>query len=161
MTTFSMLLKLISLNCILLKSFALSPYYIKTLAGRNNSAGFTADNVQATSSKLNYPSGVWATTMNNIYVADQSNCRIRRVGSDGIITTVIGSGEIGTSVDNKRATSAAILFPTGIWRSPGNLMYFGESAGNSWSPIYELMLISDHSQRTKLEKWIGPQQTTS
>ena len=80
----------------------------------NNSAGFMGDNVQATSSKLNYPSGVFVTLINNVYIADQSNCRIRRVGSDGMITTTIGNGVFGTSGDNKRVTSAAILFPTGI-----------------------------------------------
>ena len=51
-----------------------------------------------------------------MYIADESNNRIRKVkASTGIITTIAGSGGTGSySGDNGQATAAALYGPTGI-----------------------------------------------
>jgi uncharacterized protein (TIGR03437 family) len=61
------------------------------------------DGGAATEALLNHPSGVAADASGNIYITDRDNGRVRRVGVDGIITTVAaGAGWLepsGVSVD--------------------------------------------------------------
>jgi hypothetical protein len=48
----------------------------------------------------------------NVYIADSSNNRIRKVTvSTGIITTIAGTGTGSYSDDNGAATSAALYHP--------------------------------------------------
>jgi YD repeat-containing protein len=49
-----------------------------------------------------------------LYIADSGDRRIRRVGPDGIITTVAGDGQFGSLGDGDLATEATLLFPTGV-----------------------------------------------
>jgi sugar lactone lactonase YvrE len=76
---------------------------ITTVAG-NGTAGFSGDNGPAASASIT----AWGVAMNatgDLYVV--SLCRIRKV-SNGIITTVAGSGTCGFSGDNGPATSAQL-----------------------------------------------------
>ncbi len=51
----------------------------------------------------------------DIYIADRSNHRIRKVVvSTGIITTIAGSSSSGYSGDNRQATAATLFDPSGI-----------------------------------------------
>ncbi len=51
----------------------------------------------------------------NVYIADQSNHRIRKItASTSIITTIAGSSSSGYSGDNGQATSATLKHPTGV-----------------------------------------------
>jgi len=54
--------------------------------------------------------------LGNVYIADYSNSRIRKVTvSTGIITTIAGSGGTGSySGDNGSATAATLNAPSGI-----------------------------------------------
>ncbi len=64
---------------------------ISTIAG-TGSAGFNGDG-PATSTLLNYPSGIATDSVGNIYFCDQSNNRVRKINiSTGTITTVVGNG---------------------------------------------------------------------
>ena len=62
-----------------------------------------------------------------MYIADQSNNRIRKVfASTGVITTIAGTGTAGFSGDGGAATAANIMYPRGI-NLDGNLnVYFGD-----------------------------------
>ena len=62
-------------------------------------AGFRGDGGPAVGSQLSSPEGVAVDRDGNLYIADRSNHRIRRVDADtGIITTVVGNGEETDSV---------------------------------------------------------------
>jgi PKD repeat protein len=52
---------------------------ISTIAG-NGTAGYIGDGGQPTAAELNYPGGVFLDATGNIYIADQVNQRIRKVG---------------------------------------------------------------------------------
>ena len=54
--------------------------------------------------------------LGNVYIADSSNHRVRKVTvSTGIITTIAGSSTSGSySGDNGPATSAALYYPTDV-----------------------------------------------
>ncbi|MBE7445589.1 MAG: hypothetical protein HS132_10210 [Planctomycetia bacterium] len=71
--------------------------------------GYGGDGGQATTARLYYPSGVAVGSDGSIYIADSSNHCIRRVGTDGIITTVAGNGTVGFSGDGGQATTARLL----------------------------------------------------
>ena len=84
---------------------------ITTFAGRGSVWG---DGVQATSALLSYPMAVTSDISGNVYICDQLDAVIRMVASTGIITTIAGSGTMGTSGDGGPATSADLYFPQGV-----------------------------------------------
>src|ERR1035438_593453 len=93
---------------------------ITTVAG-NGTQGYSGDNVSALSTELNFPTGVAVDAAGNLYIADYFNYRIRKV-SNGVITTVAGTGVTGYGGDNGQATSALLGGPEGVAvDSAGNL----------------------------------------
>jgi hypothetical protein len=85
---------------------------ITTVVG-NGTAGFSGDGGPATSAGLAYPTGVAVDGGGNLFIADASNRRIRRVAADtGIITTVAGNGgcDYTNSGDGGPATSVGLCY---------------------------------------------------
>ena len=65
---------------------------ITTVAGTGSPAPTdTGDGEHATKAKLRPPTGVAVAADGSVYIADYANSRIRRVGTDGIITRVAGT----------------------------------------------------------------------
>jgi sugar lactone lactonase YvrE len=95
---------------------------ITTIAG-NGTAGFSGDSGPATGAELNFPSGVAVDAGGNLFVADSSNSRVRRVDfTTGIITTVAGNGTFGSGGDGGPAVNAQLGFPNGVsFDALGNL----------------------------------------
>ena len=87
---------------------------ISTVAG-NGTSGFSGDGGVATSAKLAYPYGVTIDGLGNLYIADLSNNRIRKVNaSTGIISTIAGNGSSDSGGDGGAATNAGIQLPYGL-----------------------------------------------
>ncbi len=76
-------------------------------------AAFAGDNGPATEARLSTPFDVEVANDGTIYIADTYNNRIRRVGLDGVITTIAGIGEYNFSGDGGPATEAR-LGPFGL-----------------------------------------------
>ena len=74
----------------------------------NDAAGFGGDGGAATNASLNGPTGVAVDAAGNLYIADNDNNRIRRVGTNGLITTVAGNGTAGFAGDGGAATNAGL-----------------------------------------------------
>ncbi|MDP1802995.1 MAG: T9SS type A sorting domain-containing protein [Bacteroidota bacterium] len=83
---------------------------ITTFAG-TGVAGFSGDGGPAISAQLNVPNNLATDASGNIYIADKANHRIRKINSNGIITTVVGNGTQGFSGDGGLATAAEINLP--------------------------------------------------
>jgi hypothetical protein len=82
-------------------------------------AGYTGDGGAATNAWLNSPFGVTVDATGNLFIADQYNNAIRRVGTNGIINTVAGGLGAGTgsgsySGDGGGATNAGLYHPSGV-----------------------------------------------
>lgn len=94
---------------------------ITTLAG-TGVAGFSGDGGPATSAQLNGPQSIVADAAGNVYIADTQNSRVRKVGTDGRITTVAGNGVAVISGDAGQAVNASVGFPLAVALDPaGNL----------------------------------------
>lgn len=101
---------------------------ISTYAGTGVS-GYSGDGGPATSAELNTAASIMFSA-GSLYIADSSSQRIRRVSSDGTITTIAGNGVKGFSGDGGPATSANLATPLGMaMDSPGNL-YFADGDNN-------------------------------
>jgi sugar lactone lactonase YvrE len=86
---------------------------ITTFAGNNTITAI--DNVQATASGLNAPRGLAFDASGNLYIADTSNNRIRKITvSTNVITTVAGTGTSSFTGDGGAATSATLKSPYGV-----------------------------------------------
>ena len=85
---------------------------ISTFAGTGG-GGYNGDNISATSANLNNPAGVAVDAAGNVYIADESNQRIRIVNTSGIISTFAGTGTQGWGGDGV-ATSIQLNYPAGI-----------------------------------------------
>jgi sugar lactone lactonase YvrE len=95
---------------------------ITTVAGGTGVLGFAGDGGPATEAQLNVPSAVAVGPDGGIYISDFDNHRIRKVGTDGVITTIAGTGEPGYSGDGGPARSARLLEPGGLaFDARGNL----------------------------------------
>ena len=120
------------LSCLMLLSticFAQSSGLITTVAG-NGTEGYAGDGGPAVSAQLSHYTNIAFDSSGNLYIADQINERIRKVTSDGQITTVAGNGTPGFSGDGGQAVSAQLHGPTDVaFDSSGNL-YIADS-GNS------------------------------
>jgi sugar lactone lactonase YvrE len=85
---------------------------ITTVAG-NGTRGYSGDAGSATSAQLSFPSGVAIDTTGNLFIADSSNGRIRKVTPDGTIRTVAGGGTQYPG-DGGPATAAQLYDPYGV-----------------------------------------------
>ena len=101
-------------------------YTIDTFAGGGSSLG---DNGPAAAAQLLAPSGVVVDRAGDLYIADYSNSRVRKVSS-GVITTVAGNGTFGFSGDNGPATSAQLSAPAGVAVDSAGNFYIADY-GNS------------------------------
>ena len=89
---------------------------ITTVAGayNNGNAGYSGDGGAATKASMNSPYGIAVDGAGNLFIADLWNRRIRKVDSNGIITTVAGNGTYGFSGDGGPATSAQLANPNNV-----------------------------------------------
>ena len=79
--------------------------------------GFSGDGGPAAQAQLANPAGLAIDAAGNLFIADTLNNRIRKVDTNGNITTVAGSEDPGVPAfggDNGLATSARLAFPGGV-----------------------------------------------
>ncbi len=103
--------------------------HISTIAG-NGSPDFSGDGVQATQTGMD-PVDVKVAADGSIYIADSKNHRIRRVGTNGIISTVAGTG-VGNcdglgAGDGGPATQAPLCFPYSIALGSDGSLYIADT----------------------------------
>ena len=77
-------------------------------------SGFSGDGGPATSALFNQITGITTDAAGNVFIADNSNSRVRKVSTSGIITTVAGNGNSGFTGDGGSATAAQLLNPNNV-----------------------------------------------
>jgi uncharacterized protein (TIGR03437 family) len=102
---------------------------ISSVAGSNVFGGLGGDNGPATSALLKGPWGVAVDSGGNLYIADTSNNRVRKV-SNGVISTVAGNGASGFSGDGGPATSAQLALPASVALDSKGGLYIADFQNN-------------------------------
>ena len=98
-----------------------------SVAAGDGLARYSGDGGLAVGASLSSPAGgyPWGLTVDsagNLYIADQGNNAVRRVDTNGVITTVAGTGTSGYSGDGGPATKAQLSQPMDVAvDSSGNL----------------------------------------
>jgi Bacterial Ig-like domain (group 3)/NHL repeat/IPT/TIG domain len=113
------------------RKVTVSTGYISTIAG-NGTYGYNGDGILATSAELNNPNGIAVDTGGNLYIADETNERIRKVtASTGDISTIAGNGTTGYLGDWRPATSAELDAPDSVAVDASWNVYISDGDNNA------------------------------
>ena len=102
---------------------------ITTFAGGGSGNGL-GDGGPATSAMLYWPNGVLMSAGGTLYIGDTYDHRVREVTSNGIITTLAGTGSQGYGGDGGPAASAQLNQPGGLAMDPAGNVYVADSGNN-------------------------------
>ena len=103
---------------------------LKTIAGVSGQCGSSGDGFAAVNTKLNNPSGIYLDSMNNVYITDSSNNKVRMVNSAGNIRTFAGTGTAGTSGDGHLAINAQLYNPSDVAIGLNGNVYIADTSNN-------------------------------
>ncbi len=99
---------------------------ISTVAGTGTN-GYNGDNIQGLNANLGFPFYLAIDAAGNLYIADTSNSRIRKLAPSGIITTVAGGAGAGYAGDGGPATSAQLDRPDGVAVDSSGNIYIADT----------------------------------
>ncbi len=90
-------------------------------------ARYSGDGGPAAQAAINEPTGL-AVNDESLYIADQSNNRVRRVDlATGVISTVAGDGTAAYSGDQVPATEASLAGPSGVALGADGVLYIADT----------------------------------
>ena len=102
---------------------------ITTVIG-GRGAGFSGDGGPASEARIDRPQQIVVDPDGNVYFADSGNNRVRRIDTEGVVTTVAGNGRAATSGDGGPALSAAVWNPTGLALDDEGNLYVSQPDDN-------------------------------
>ena len=102
---------------------------ITTFAGTGE-RGYGGDGGPASQAQFISPYGVAVDAVGNVYIADPSSQRVRRVEADGTITTFAGTGESGYGGDGGPASQAHLREPEGVVADAAGNVYIADSSNH-------------------------------
>lgn len=114
---------------------------VNLFAGTTN-PGYSGDGGQATAAQIQSPFGVVADDSGNVYIADQDNYVIRKVNTNGIISTYAGNGTAGYSGDGGPATAAEFYTPDGLGADAAGNIYVTDDLNENVRVINKAGIIS-------------------
>ncbi len=89
-------------------------------------SGFSGDGGPALKAQINFSNHVVADAHGNLFIADTGNHRVRKISTDGIITTVAGTGTRGYSGDGGPAVEAKLAVPSAIAIDADGIVYIAD-----------------------------------
>lgn len=101
---------------------------VTTVAGVAGSPG-TADGTGG-AARFNFPSGVALGSSDAVYVADRNNHTIRKITSDGIVTTFAGSAGSSGTADGK-GSAARFSSPNGVAADGSGNLYIADRGNHT------------------------------
>jgi len=101
---------------------------ISTIAG-NNQFGFQGDGGPAAQAEFNQPFGLALDSNHNLFISDSQNNRVRKIDTNGIVTTVAGDGFTQIN-DGGPALNAGLSLPYGIAVDAAGNLYIADSSNH-------------------------------
>ncbi|HLP06863.1 MAG TPA: immunoglobulin domain-containing protein, partial [Opitutaceae bacterium] len=101
---------------------------VSLVAGTTGFAGSTNGNGSA--ALFNQPAGIVATQDGVLYVADTANALIRRIATNGTVTTFAGNAALRGNV-NGNGTSATFSAPTGLALDSSGNLYVADATNHT------------------------------
>jgi len=113
---------------------------LATVAGTGNRS-YSGDNGPAALAQFDSPAGMTMDARGNLYIADSRNNRIRKIATDGTVTTVAGNALAGFSGENAPATLAELNHPTGVAIDAAGNLYIADTGNNRVRLVYPTGII--------------------
>ena len=92
----------------------------------------------------------------NLYIAEFSNNRVRKVATNGNISTLAGNGVSGFSGDGGQATSAQLNGPQGVAVDSAGNVYIADTANNRVRKVAAngvITTVAGNGDRRILRRW--------
>ncbi|MFD0417948.1 NHL repeat-containing protein [Streptomyces sp. NPDC127108] len=112
-----------------------TPSGVLSVVAGNGTAGYSGDGGPGPAAQLNQPLGTAVDAQGNVYFAEWSNHRVRKVTPAGVITTVAGNGPGGYSGEGVQATSALLAYPADVAVDGAGNLYI---AANDHHRVYKV-----------------------
>src|SRR5205823_8865155 len=93
--------------------------------GTTYNGGATAPGLAPTA--LGGPEGIAVGADGAIYISDTYNCRIRKVGTDGMINSIAGTGTCGEAGNGGPAKAAQVFGARALALDKNGNLYVGET----------------------------------
>jgi uncharacterized protein (TIGR03437 family) len=104
----------------------ISPAGIITTVAGDNTLGFSGDFGPASQARLNQVFDIAFDKNDNLFFSDSENGRIRKIATNGVITTIGGNGVLSSAVDGPDARTLPLLNPTHLRVDGTGNLYFLE-----------------------------------
>jgi hypothetical protein len=111
-----------------IRKIAATDHKLSTIAGNGIVGGYSGDAGPATAAAIGTQYFTF-DSVGNLFLAEGGVCRIRKVTTDGTISTIVGNGLVGIDPEGVSLSVARVLSPTGIAFSPAGELYFTEKSG--------------------------------
>lgn len=98
---------------------------LRNFAG-NGIYGYSGDGGAGNAASMRRPSRMAIDSAGNVYIADISDHRIRKVNTAGIISTVAGNGAAGYSGDGGAAVNASLSSPSAVAVDTAGNLYIAD-----------------------------------
>jgi sugar lactone lactonase YvrE len=134
---------------------------VKAVAGESGNAGFAGDGGLATEARLSSPRGLAFDAEGRLYVADSGNHRIRRIDTNGLVTTVAGNGTPGAGGDDGPATEAELRGPEGVFVAADGSLYVADTGNHRIRRVDAAGVISTFAGSTRGSSGDGGQATAA
>jgi len=118
-------------NHFRIREVKLQSSQVETVAG-NGKFLFKGDGGPGGGATLEAPSGIAVDSKGNVLFADRLHQRVRKVGGDGIIDTVIGNGKQGNEGNAGPSIEATLHLPEVLIVDPEDNIYLTQRSGNGW-----------------------------
>ena len=93
-------------------------------------SGFSGDGGPAIKANFKTPAGLAFDPEGNLYIADRENHRVRKIDTNGNISTFAGIGKAGFSGDGGPAVSAKLNLPSGLATDEKGNLYISDRSND-------------------------------
>ncbi len=132
-------------GCYSVKSVTVSiPATINTFAG-TGTAAYGGDGGHRSACDLNSPTYVTKDNAGNVYIADESNHRVRKVSPSGIVSTIAGNGTASSTGDGGSATAATLNQPSCVVTDAAGNIFIADRGGNRVRKINSAGIITTYA----------------